>query len=654
MMKSGFDPRLPSTIDALSGRKRVPVSPWRRLALVLLMLTALALPGYFGVKYGYRWFRERKIDANLQSAQMAADRGHWATARDLSRSVLLARSNEFEAFRLWQRALAELEEPMAYLAAAQLFVDPRASKSDRVQAFSVLARQAPQALTLRAFASLEPEMRIEPEVAAAIIELLVARGEIGTADDYLRKLPDTSLAHPTSQLALVRVLCALPTPARVDEARGILANLIRGDNSREGLEALVILSEAEGGLRSGEPLPDLAEWVERQPEAEDLHRLVALHPLLDERPDDKATILADVAERFSGRSIGTLGTWLVRHGGAALAAEILEEPAKTSSEAYSARIHALLAEKRHEEVSVLLAEPPKGMDQVDFALVQVAALRALGREGAETNAWNRALQEAASDRSRNRFIDLATTAGRLSAATVAERAWVGAFKTGWGRLPLYRDLKPLFLSLARQGRTQDLLVIYRALLFLEPQDNEIQNNASYLSLLHGVAEPRDVMDRLQRLAAEHELPELLSTAALAALMSGDPETVRTWLPEIRSSPRVSRGMADALEGVARVLSGDVGEGEALLAGVDWTSFLPQEVVVFRNLLSGARAQGVTLPDRLAKEPTAVPEDSREWVEALKQLGRDQVASELPALPAPVVSSDLRIPDVPVRDQGDEP
>ncbi|MEI7956485.1 MAG: hypothetical protein WCJ66_15065, partial [Verrucomicrobiota bacterium] len=92
----------------------------------------------FSVRPAYRAYRSYQVDRNLAAARMAALHGDWSTAREKARSVLMDRSKDFDAFRIWARACGKLGEPRAYIAAAQFFSDPRANRDDLLELYSVI------------------------------------------------------------------------------------------------------------------------------------------------------------------------------------------------------------------------------------------------------------------------------------------------------------------------------------------------------------------------------------------------------------------------------------------------------------------------------------------------------------------------------------
>ena len=614
---------------------------------VVAICGVIALIAGFSAKPAYHVFRDYRIARNLELAKAAARTEDWGTARDKARSVLLARNNDFEAFRIWARALSKLGEPRTYMAAVQLFADPRATTADRLEALQIMAVQAPQAVALSAYASLSKELRDQASFRAAITPLLVMRGEIGIAEKGLREAA-TSDDPPKVRLELLRVLCAKPTPERVGEARQIFADLIKQDASEEALAALLILGETPGGLAPGEPLPDLREWVRSQPHAQTLHHLLALHPAIEAQPAAAESLFDAAIARFLIIDPGTLGTWLVRHNRSEQAAKLLTEPAKTSSSAFIARLNALLRLNKTAELAAALANPPDSADIVEMEIVRAALAKRRGDLISSRAAWTKALNNAAFNTSNNRYIDIARAATGFGATESAADAWVAAIRTGWGQLPLYRDLLPVFGLLASKGRSEDLLAIYRTLLRLEPHNAELINNSNYLALIHGLQPPAQVVVAQSKLIADQpDRPEFNSTLMLAEMLDGQPAAALACLPKVRESRGVSSMMKTALEGTARVLAGETAAGTTLLQDVNWRLFIRQERVAFREVLVKLKIAEIPLPELETQVADHDPDQNPAWRNAVEHAEKARAHDTLPALPAPhVPGADIPINNLP--------
>jgi len=599
---------------------------WQRRAILTVVTATILLSAVLGFKAGMAWNRNRQVDRNFEAAQAAAAANDWPKARNLARSVLQVRPNEFAAFRIWQKALATTNDPRSYHASGSLFSDPRATREDRLESLHALCAQAPQALALAAYGTLEEQERETPDASAALAEVLLLRGQLTMLEDILRKQPGRE-DHPPSQVALIRTLCAAPpTPERLQEARQIFARLITAGASTEALAALVVLADIPCGLAPAPDMPELTAWVDQQPQAKDFHRLLAINSFLGKSSELDAAIFSQAIDRFLARSPSELGAWLVANGQAQLAAKVLGEAAASDPLAFVAQARALLAANDIEEAAKLLANPTQGVDLVDRELLNIDLALLQHDEQAEILAWGRALQQAPLDISRNRFIDIAHRAELLGRQMPAERAWVAAIRAAFGRLPLYRDLMPLFGSLTEQNRSGDLLELFRILLRFEPQNLELKNNY-YLALIHGVDPPQEAMQRFQQLAAENpDISSFASGAAMAALMAEQPKEAIKSIQYISTTDRTAM-MRAALLGTALLVDGDAQAARPLLANVDWSRFLLQERIIFRQLQTATHTADLPLPE-LRLPPT--DDNSLEWQRAMKR--SDQAQEILPSLP----------------------
>lgn len=617
-------------------RKELKV--WR-LKIGAAILVVLAVVG-FSAKPAYRAYREHRINKNLEAAGVAVRLEDWGAARDKARSVLMARPGNFEAYRIWSRALGKMGEPRAYMAATQVFVDPRGTDEDRLECVSVLAIQAPQAVALSAYASLSEDLRNDARFRAAIAPLLVKRGEIEIVEKGLREVTGPK-RNPVVLLELLRVLCARPSKERVDEARVIFAELIECEAQDQALSALILLGDTPGGLAHGDPLTetDLSGWVRKQPKATTLHHLLALHPAIDRANGGDEVHFREAINRFLEVDPGKLGTWLIMHGRAKEVPDLLKQAAETSSEAYLARLHALLRLGRDTEIEAALAEPPASADMLEIEIVNAAMARRRGDLAAANAAWTRALNQAGFDTKRNRFIGIAKTAETYGAIEAASDAWVGAVRSGWGPLPLYVDLTPVIGYLAKRGRSEDLLAIFRTLIRFEPRQADLVNNFQYLALIHGVLPPKQVTAALESLAESHpNMSEVYSALILAKLMAGEPADAQSFLPRLENCQRVSPMMKLALQGAVLVLNGDAEAGTSQLSQVSWRLFMRQERIIFRDILTKSDIAGLPLPELERENPEINPDLVPAWRKAVERMEKERAGDVLPALPAPSIPS----------------
>jgi len=598
-------------------------------ACLLALLVALG----FSARPAYRAFRGYRADRSLEAAKVAARDGDWVTARDKARSVLLVREDSFDAYRIWARSIARLGEPQAYTAAIRVLTSPQATRENQWESLRVIVSQAPQAVALGFCAGLPKNLSGQASFRAAVTPLLIQRDEIGVAERGLREVAKPT-DGPDVRLELLRVLCCRPDAGRVAEARRIFAELVAGNASDDALAALPLLGAVPGGLAPGKPLPDLPAWLKQQPNANASHHLLGLDPSLKAEPEAVARCYEMAVKRFLTTDPGPLGAWLIRHGQAAMAAKVLAGPAMSRPDAYLARLRALLSLKDKPALELALRKPPAGIDLVEIEIVRAKFEAMRGDPIAADAAWTRALNSAVFDTTRNRFIEIARNAEDCHARAAAENAWVAAFRRGWGPLPLYGDLRPIYASLASKGRSDDLLAMFLVMRRFEPSDSELQNNACYFSLIHGNQTPGQVAAAMGKLVEREDYPLFHSTLMLAELLDGRSSDALARLPKLYGSRSVKPMMLAALEGTARVLAGETDAGTALIKKVDWRGFMPQERSVFRELLLRPKIAGLPVPELVTPKVQADPDQTPVWRNAVEHLDRGHAGEILPPLPTP--------------------
>ncbi len=615
----------------------------RLLAITVAILGIMAAAS----KPAYHQFRKWQIDSNLETAKAATRSEDWKTARDMARSVLIARPTDFDALRIWFKSLAKMREPRTFLVAANLFLHPSSTQEDRIEALGILATLGPQAFAIGAFASLDKELQNETAVRVAFAPLLIKRGEFAVVEKMLREAPDLA-ADPQARFLLLQTLCCQPTPARVDEARAVFAKLIEESASSQALEALIILSKVPGGLRDGSPLPDLVKWTALQPKATTLHHLLALEPSINAAPADADKIIQKAIDRFISVDPGILGTWLISHGKVEETLTLLTEPAKTNADAYLARLHALLREKRFADLDAAFREPPKSVSTVELEMVRAAAAHQQGDSPKETNAWNNALAQAALDQTRNRYIELAQFAGSIGATKAARDSWVAAVRVGWGQIPLSRDLLPVLSALAQEGSIDDLISMYRGLLRFEPKNPELINNYNYLTLLTNVTPPDAAVKEFEKLVETYpKAVELHSGLAVAYLMANRPQDALAQVPYLEKSKQLSPIMRKAIEGTALMLKGDEAAGKARLDELDWKLFMPCESLAFNKMLARLKVKDLPLPELVAPKVAVDPATTPSWRKSVERQEKERSLDNLPALPT------LKVPGADRKDKEPE-
>ena len=585
------------------------------LVLALAAVLALALVAVVVARPAYHKFRNYLTDKNLQAAEEAQAAGNWLAARDLARSVLLVRPGGLPAVRILYRAMRELEDPTAIDAAYGLFLNPQSTLEDKAAALEVFADDAPHAVFLATYFSLAPEQRRQPAVLAPAMRFLVARRQPAEALKLWAEAGEGAQAAPPVRVEKMRALCAASTPAGLAEARSIFLGL-RGEAGPEALAALRLLGPVKGGLDIANDFPDLKDWIAARADATPLDHLFVLQQQLVARPAEAKPLVDQAIALYRAQAPAALGGWLQHNGFVDEAIAMLADAATRDTDAFVTRIQCLVKAGRAAEAKEALAQPPTGIDKVKLHTVEAAVEAAAGDPAATAKALRAALDEAKADNNRNHFLKLAVYAAALGMKDMADEAMVNAIRLGRGSIPLYANIQPLLARLARQGRTEDILGISRVMLFYEPMNPAIRNNFVYLACLHRVMPPVEACTELAALAeARPDLPEVLGSLAMARLMASQPAEARETLARVDTS-RTPADFRLAIDGTATALLGEDEAARATLGRVNWRQMLPQEAIVFRDLLATGKAAALPMPDVDPKGSYDV-KPLGEWQESLQ-------------------------------------
>ncbi|MGE9271128.1 MAG: hypothetical protein ACQKBU_10030 [Verrucomicrobiales bacterium] len=604
----------------------------KRMAGVILGSTVVVL---VGGKLGYRAFKSWRVDRNLVEAEMAAKEGEWAEARAKARSVLLIRSADFRALQVWTEALSHLKEPRTYIAAASLFHRPESSLADKLMALRTMVHQAPDAVTLSSFMSLDPEVQESLEFQTALAPIMIRRGR---GDFVISKLKehDEYAENAAARLEIIRALLSKPGRERVEQAVDLMLDLMEEGEEEEALEALLLLGGVPKGLDRISMRSQLPEWVDQASGAKVLHHLFSLHPELAASVGDlkqRDRIFRKAIDAHGTGDPAAVGAWLIRHDQVDKALDFLEEPAERFPDAYISWLHALLKAGHDERLKVALETPPASADLVEVGLVRAVLARRKGDKAAEAAGWTEAMNQAAFDLNKNRFIEIGRYADALDAKDAAADAWVAAVRLGWGAIPLQRDLEEKIEYLTRLERQGDLLVLFRGLLRVEPQNSKLLAKYYYLALIHHTLSPGAILDDLRWLS--NEIPDeaiIRVSVVLGLLQMGSGEEALEEVESISFEEGVSETMRAALKGSSLVVAGDLEAGQKILNGLEWSRLTRQERLAFTRILEKWGRDEVTLPNLELEEVAPLPEEIPVWRKALEKREAQISDDQLPELP----------------------
>ena len=488
------------------------LNPWWRLALVVGVLAA---GGLLGAGPGYRAFRAWRLEQNLASAKVAVAEQRMDAARDLSLTVLRSGDPRIDAFRILEKSMASLRDPLHVEIARALMSHPEGSDEDRLNGFRGVAQGAPMGLAGQAWASLPESCRQRPEFAVVFAERLLA-------------------AERPSEAA--SVLLAVPEAARTAAVeRGLIQTLLESGKV-EGSD------EAQRRLAAHWPATGigLAGWLELLEEIP-VQRLrpVLLAPVRRaleqagaEEPTRRALALArlEYAADFSGRAEVIERVIAVWQGKAPVAvAQLLRDlglhqrllatfPVELVAEQpglLGYLLEALEQTGAWAEVKPLLEAGGAGMAKYERLAHQAVAAGKAGDSTAMAEQWQAALADAKFSTAPDAYLTLARIAQDAGLESEAAHAMLEAVLRGRGPLPLYTQIKPLVEWLSKQGRESSLLKVCAMYLLFEPGNPVLLTQYAYLACLSSLAEPATVLQALQPLAAH--LPDALPVQCVLAV-----------------------------------------------------------------------------------------------------------------------------------------
>ncbi|MEI6654873.1 MAG: hypothetical protein WCP45_08905 [Verrucomicrobiota bacterium] len=120
------------------------------------------------------------------------------------------------------------------------------------------------------------------------------------------------------------------------------------------------------------------------------------------------------------------------------------------------------------------------------------------------------------------------------------------------------------------------------------------------------------------------------------MLDEHPAAALALLPKVCAGTDVSPRLIAALEGTARVLVGETAAGAALLAGVNWHEFMPQERKRFGSILVKFKSSNLSMPDMGGPAAAVNPAEIPAWRKVAERFEKERAGDILPALLAPQI------------------
>lgn len=562
------------------------INPWLRFLIVAAVLGVL---GVLVGKPAYQVFKDWRLERNLAAAKVAVTEERMDEARDLSLTVLRAGDPRIDTFRVLEKSMGALRDPLHGEISRALMAHPDSSDEDRLNGFVGVARESPMGVVGQAWTLLPVSCQQKPSFALAFADRLIAGQRFSEAAVVLLGVPESARVLAVEQ-ALIRVLIGSRKQDGYEEAqRRLAARWPAGGGELDGWMDLLEELPVQG-LK-----PALLEPIRKS--------------LLDKAVADPARCglaLAriDYAASYAGRSElieRTITRW--KADAPVLVAQWLRDlglyqrllatfPAVDSAMATPGLTLCLLeALERTEawaEVAPLLAAGGEQLPKCEMLAHQAVAVGRIGDTGAKTEQWESAMAEAKFSGSLDSYLKLARIAETGGLPNEAAQAMLEAVLRGRGPLPLFGELKPMISWLVEQGRESNLLQVCATYLLFEPGNPVLLTQYAYLACLTSLVEPANLLKALKPMAKAFpdELP-IQCVLAVAHLSNGEPAEAAEVLDRLKVDvERLAPGYRAAFL-ATQVLNERIDRQDPRITGFPWKSLLPSERKKFGEWLKVA-------------------------------------------------------------------
>jgi tetratricopeptide (TPR) repeat protein len=234
-------------------------------------------------------------------------------------------------------------------------------------------------------------------------------------------------------------------------------------------------------------LLEIANALEKHPQARPYHHLVALQLRVRHDPALTDQYVADAVERFGkgdDETLGALAAWLNTVGRASKILELLPLDRAVRNQAlYLQHIDALAALERWDEVKEVLMSERFPLDPVLEHMYLATARSHLGEETATSNEWQRALEAAVNNS--DKLLAIATYAEQNHANDIADSAYAEATKLAPKNRAAYAGRLRVALA---SDHTTEAQTVAAEIVQRWPDDAAARNEDAYLRLLLGASD----------------------------------------------------------------------------------------------------------------------------------------------------------------------
>jgi tetratricopeptide (TPR) repeat protein len=438
------------------------------------------------------------------------DQKKWSEANAKARDAYLLRPTEPESWRAIARLASRRGQGTAVLEwwkkvdeAHRLTIEDRRDYAASALAAGELVVAAPQV-----------DLLLSQKGGPAPLDLLLAaqlaaRRQNGVlALDYTERATTDPRAKPNELLAGAVLVLSMtkPNSPPYSKAWESIVKLARDPANPASLDALVFLARQQSRAPSrfpGEETPfsrdvraapqpettmgplDVADALEKHPDARPSHQLLALGLHAQHDPPLASQYVADAVERFrSGddETIAALAAWLNSVARADKTLEVLPlDRALRGRDLFLQHVNALAALERWNEVKEILNSERFPLEPVFQHMYLAVARTRLGETTAATGEWHRALEAANTP---EKLLALAGYAEQNHVNDVADRAYSEAIRLAPKNRAAYAGRLRVALA---SDHTTEAQTIAGEIVKIWPDDAAARNQDDYLRLLLGAS-----------------------------------------------------------------------------------------------------------------------------------------------------------------------
>ena len=529
-------------------------------------------------KPAYRAFKDWRLERNLAAAKVAVTEDRMDEARDLSLTVLRAGDPRIDTFRVLEKSMAALRDPLHSEIARALVTHPDSSDDDRMVGFRGVALDAPLGVVGQAWTLLPVACQQQPRFALAFSNRLLSEQRFSEAAVVLLGVPESARDEPIEQ-ALIRVLIGSRKQEGFEEGQRRLVTRWPEPEIVPGgwldlLEEMPVQSLQPGIL---EPV---RKALEETKEVDAARRALALARIeYAASPPGRAALIERMIERWKSEGPVQLARWLSDLGlYQRLAATFPGVEAVTEApELTPYLLEALERTDAWAQVDPLLEVGGGQLPKFEMLAHRAMAAHHTGDTGAKVELWDAAMADAKFSKSLDSYLKVARIAQKGGMQEQAASAMFEAVLRGRGPLPLFSELKPLMAWLIGLERETNLLQVCATYLLFEPSNPVLLTQYAYLACLTSLVEPGDLLKSLKPMAEAFpdELP-IQCVLAVAHLMNRNAAEAAVVLDRLKVEPeRLATGYRAAFL-ATQVLNGRIDPKDPKVTEFPLQSLLPCE------------------------------------------------------------------------------